>query len=390
MTTQPTARQRAPRRAEPISKYTAKNGKVSWYFSTTVGTRPDGKPDRRRFTYATQAEARRELRRITTEVAAQTYSRPTAITVEEAVEAWLSSRRNVRDVTVAGYRFNLLPITRALGGLRLQSVTKAQLDALVAEMLSGGSRTGKPLAVRTVRASLRRFRAVVEDARRQGLVPRNVVELVELPRAASGEMDTWTRDEQVQFADHVRGERLAACWLLTVAGLRRSEVLGLEWSAIDFDAGTVEVRQGRVSVTGSESQIGEPKSARGKRVLFMPEYVAELRSLRAIQAAERLAVGPMYPSHNLVAVHEDGSPVRPELYSDQFRRLAAEAGVSAIRLHDVRHTSVTLMLADGHSIADVAAWHGHSPEEMLRTYVHATPEGLAAISASLPGLSAAR
>lgn len=389
MTTKPT-RQRAPRRAEPIDKYTAKNGKTSYFFSVTVGTRPDGKPDRRRFTFPTQAEARRELRRITTEVAAATYSRPTAITVDEAVDAWLASRRNVRPVTVNGYRFNLLPITRALGGLRLQSVTKAQLDALVAEMLAGGSRTGKPLAVRTVRASLRRFRAVVEDARRQGLVARNVAELVELPRAASGEMDTWTRDEQARFADHVLGERLAACWLLTVAGLRRSEVLGLEWSAIDFDAGTVEVRQGRVAVTGSESHIGEPKSERGKRVLLMPEYVAALRALRATQAAERLAVGSMYPRHDLVAVHEDGTPVRPELYSDQFRRLAAGAGVPAIRLHDVRHTSVTLMLAAGHSIADVAAWHGHSPEEMLRTYVHATPDGLAAISASLPGVRSAR
>jgi len=118
--------------------------------------------------------------------------------------------------------------------------------------------------------------------------------------------------------------------------------------------------------------------------------MAELRSLRAAQAAERLAVGPMYPSHNLVAVHEDGEPVRPELYSDLFKRLAEGAGVPVIRLHDARHTAASLLLADGHSIPDVARWLGHSPDELMRTYAHASPEGLSAISAALPGASAAR
>lgn len=86
-----------------------------------------------------------------------------------------------------------------------------------------------------------------------------------------------------------------------------------------------------------------------------------------------------------MACDEVGTPVRPERYSDLFGRLCASAGVPAIRLHDARHTSVTLMLDAGHPIASVAAWHGHSPDEMLRTYCHSTPEGLAAISASLPG-----
>src|SRR5262245_60784484 len=74
--------------AEPITKRTARNGAVSYEFRADVGVKPDGSRDRRRFTYRTQAEARRELRRITSEVAAGTYTRRTALTVDEACEAW--------------------------------------------------------------------------------------------------------------------------------------------------------------------------------------------------------------------------------------------------------------------------------------------------------------
>lgn len=68
------------RRAEPITKRVAKNGKVSYEFRADVGSRPDGTRDRRRFTYRTLAEAKREYRWITTEVAASTYARKSAIT----------------------------------------------------------------------------------------------------------------------------------------------------------------------------------------------------------------------------------------------------------------------------------------------------------------------
>jgi hypothetical protein len=65
------------RRAEPITQHIAKNGTVSYWFQAGVGTKPDGSRDRRRFTYRTKAEARREFRRITSEVAAGIYTRRT-------------------------------------------------------------------------------------------------------------------------------------------------------------------------------------------------------------------------------------------------------------------------------------------------------------------------
>ncbi|MFI6956653.1 hypothetical protein ACIBJI_24700 [Nocardia sp. NPDC050408] len=85
------------RRAEPIDKRTAKNGTVPYTFPIDVGTKSNGKQDRQRFTHNTLTEARHEYRRITSEIAARKYVRLTDLTVDEARNEWIASRRTVDD-----------------------------------------------------------------------------------------------------------------------------------------------------------------------------------------------------------------------------------------------------------------------------------------------------
>ncbi|MCU1647576.1 MAG: site-specific integrase [Nocardia sp.] len=126
------------RRAEPIDKRTAKNGQTSYTFQVDVGTKPDGTRDRQRFTYRTQTEARREYRRITSEVAAGTFIRPLDLTLDEACDEWLAGRRLRRQVTRNNYVQHLLPARRYMGGRKLSQLTKADGDALVTWMLTQG------------------------------------------------------------------------------------------------------------------------------------------------------------------------------------------------------------------------------------------------------------
>jgi hypothetical protein len=147
------------RRAEPITKRTAKNGSITYEFRADVGSKPDGTRDRRRFTYRTLSEARREYRRITSEVATGTYARKSAITVADACDEWLAGRRGIRRVTLQGYTHDLKPVRRYLGGKKLQQLTKADGDGLVEWMLTEG------------RSSPRRYRP--------GSLAARVVELIE-------------------------------------------------------------------------------------------------------------------------------------------------------------------------------------------------------------------
>lgn len=246
------------------------------------------------------------------------------------------------------------------------------------------------MSARTVSTMLTVLASALDDAMKQGLVVRNVAKLVKHPAIESPEMLTWTPEQAARFRDHVRDDRLVACWLLTLAGLRRSEVLGLRWADVDFDAGTVTVAQARVVVAGQGTVTGDPKSKRSRRALPMPgEVLTTLRDLKTQQKRERLSLGAGYRDSGLVAVNEDGSPIRPETYSADFARHAKAAGVPAIRLHDVRHTAATMLLDGGTTPSATAKWLGHDPAMTLRVYGHVYDDALAAAGNALLGRSGA-
>jgi integrase len=443
------------RRALPISKRVARTGKVSYTFQIDAGTKPDGSRDRRRYTYTTLTEAKREYARVVTEAAAGTLVRRDKVTLGAFLTEWLDSRR-VRPNTLDGYRAALKPVIDHLGAMPLQHLDTPHLDELVtlrlagkpitqrarrgrrsAEMLaylrarSEGARYSELLATfgepgikavdrlmasgdvlrpqraryvaallteperpkvpggvsnRTVCAMLTVLSQALTTALKRGLVARNVAQLVDRPAIAHREMSTWTPQHVRRFREHVRSDRLYACWLLTLAGWRRSEVLGLAWSAVDFDAGTVSVAQGRVVVRGVGTTTGAPKSGRSRRTLPMPaDVMAALRALNAQQKRERLALGTIWIDTGLIAINEDGSLIRPETYSKAFRRHCAAAGVPVIRLHDTRHTAATLMLDSGTTVSAAAKWLGHDPAMTLRVYGHVYEDALASAGDVLLG-----
>ncbi len=462
---------RRTRRAEPITKRTAKSGAISYEFRADVGIKPDGTRDRRRFTFGTFAEARAEFRRITSEVAKGTYVRPLDVTVDEACDEWLAGRRGIRRVTMYSYEMDLKPVRRYLGGKQLQQLTKADGDALVRWMLTeartspkhyrADSLAGRVVALvaehpeegiaaaelaaalpgadvhsalsallatgrvtrlrrgvyapaetetaatekrglspQTIRSALTTFGALVQSYVNQGLLVRNPIALVERPKDADPDdgaplakdspgteptVKSWTLAEVLRFRDAVRDHRLYACWLLSCYGLRRSEVLGLRWSAVDLDTGTLSVRRGRVAV-GGEAVEGAPKSRRSRRDLPLPGDVTEaLWALRHCQQTEAMELGRGWSDDRLVAVHEDGTPLRPESYTDEFQRLRTRAGLSRIKLHGLRNTSVTLMLDQGHPPHIVAGWHGHDPAVALSIYSDVKADELRAAGTSLFG-----
>jgi integrase len=161
-----------------------------------------------------------------------------------------------------------------------------------------------------------------------------------------------------------------------VAGLRRGEVCGLRWSSVDLDAATIAITETRIMVHG-RPMTSRPTTARGARVLPLPaDLVDALHRMCARRVEERRAAGAAYVDSGYVVTDELGQPLSPEVYSDRFARLARAAEVPLIRLHDARHTSVTLERAAGWPDAVTAAWHGHDEPVMRRVYTHVTTEDM--------------
>ena len=199
------------------------------------------------------------------------------------------------------------------------------------------------------------------DAVRLGMLARNPAEHVDRPRPQEREMLTWTPKQARAFLASVESDRLYALWVLYLtAGLRRGEALGLRWADIDLDARRLAVRRTLVAV-GYKVEWSQPKTERSRRVVALdPDTILVLKAHRKAQLEERLAIGADYEDDDLVFCTVAGAPLHPQYVSKTFERLAEAGSLPVIRLHDLRHTSATLLLDQGVPLKVVSERLGHS------------------------------
>jgi integrase len=350
-----------------------------WYVLVEVPAGPDGKRRRRgvggfktkREAKAAEAEALRRIRD-------GMFVEPSRLTVGAYLtEMWLPSMGSqVRATTLGGYRHNVRAyIVPRLGDIPLQRLTTARVGAFYGELVASGGRSGRPLSPKTVRYVHTTLRRALRDAVADGLMVRNVAAQARPPRARRVEMHTWTAAQVGTFLASVREDRVYAAWLLLATlGLRRGELLGLRWADVDLTTGRIAIRHTLVMVDGKPA-MAEPKTAKGRRSLTLaPEVLEAVRVHRAHQAAERLSWGADYTDSGLVITTEDGRPMHPETLSDLFVRQARRAGLPQIRLHDLRHSVASILLARGVHPKVVSEQLGHATIALtLDTYSHVIP-----------------
>lgn len=321
-----------------------------------------------------------------------------AETVAQLCARWVATRVDVREVTREGYRRWLVPVKRhRIASLPIAEATIADVQELVGWLAREGARprkgreTGTPLSANSIRSVRIALQQAVDLAVAEGTVARNVVKLAKWPKSRTKrgrDLEHWQPAELVKFREHADGDSLAGAWRLTLAGMTRADVMGLRWGDVDLEAGVASVSQGRVALDHGGSAVDDPKSAQRVRAVpfeaIHPGTVALLRRMKAKQAADRLAAGSAWRDCGLAVVDELGDPLRPEVYSDRFRRLCAAAGVRTINLHSVRHSLAFWLHQLGVAPADAAALLGHTVEVHLGTYLpHSGAAGIQAAARAL-------
>ena len=344
-------------------------------------------------------------------------------TVGEFLTRWLQdvARTRVRPRTFVGYEAAIeRHISPHCGRVRLAKLTPQHLQAWLATLEAHGVSAGRRRYARVV------LRTALNTAIRWRLVTVNAATLIDAPRTTSREIRPLTPDEAKTLLAATREHPLDA--FVTVAlecGLRLGEALGLQWADVDLDAGTLQVRRAVQRFGGDAAarrpllaerkrlratlnatprtpetaatrakltqdlyavraalakvktsvQITELKSARSRRTLVLPAVTTTaLRAHRVRQLEARLAAGGRWQDRGFVFTSRVGTPLDPRNGTREFKALLTKAELRNVRLHDLRHSCATLLLAQGVSPRVVMEILGHSQVSLtLNTYAHVLP-----------------
>jgi integrase len=385
-------RQQLPPQIKKITVTDRRTGKTVVRYQLTVDTGINPQTGRRqqaRRRYVTEREARAALAEIADAAAKGQFTSRSTTTVEQICAAYLASRHQLRDSSRSKLEYDLAPLRERHGQLPVQRLSKGHVDALVADLVAGGTVTAKgrrrrPWSADSVNKVIAGIEQILADAKAQGIVGRNVAELVNRVSKPHRDVDTYTEVEVRKLLAAVADGRLGHAWELALSGLRRGEIAGLRWVDVDLDGKTMAIVNNRVSA-GGRAVENDPKSATSRRTLPLPDrLMATLKAAKARQAAERLALGAAYRSGAYVVSNEIGDPYSPAVLSRYWADTVKAAGIRHIKLHAARHTCATLMHLQGVPAAVIAAWIGHKDASLtMRLYAHSQDDALKAAGATL-------
>ena len=377
------------------SIYHMKDGR--WRAAVTTGKDANGKPKRKVFTAATRHEVADEMTKALRDQQQGVNVNPGKLTVGQFLKDWLTAiKYDVTPATFVSYentvRLHLIP---PIGELRLSKLAAPHVQRLKDEAITAVVKVGpgvkKPiegqpapeaqhLSNSTVRYCLKVLRMALDHACKLDLVPRNVAVFVDFPKVEHAEIEPFTVEQAMRFIEATKGHRLGALFsVATAIGLRKGEALGLKWSAIDFERGTLAVRIAlqRVKMPGEKKGkllLTEPKR-KSRRTINLPRVcLSALLEHRAIQEQERSLAGTRWKEADYVFTSGIGTPMEPRNLERAYRQILALAGLHHIRIHDLRHTAATLLLTQGVHPRVVMELLGHSQIAItMNTYSHVVP-----------------
>jgi integrase len=322
--------------------------------------------------FATRREAQAFLHSVLTRLGDGSYAAPSKQNLGDyLLNEWLPAiGPTVRPMSLEQYektvRLRILP---RLGGVPLQALTPAHLNALYNELGKAG------LSVSTRRQTHAVLSRALKDAVRWSKLTRNAAKLADPPSQARTRVEAWSAKELTRFLTAAADDRYAALWrVAATTGMRRGELLGLTWRAVDLGESRLRVEQQLLPLRGGPA-FGPPKSSRSRRTIALDlETVAALEAHREAQLLEQAFAGEVYDHGDLVFCTQIGTPLHPARLTERFRELRKAAGLPTGSLHVLRHTAASLGLTAGVPVHIVAARLGDDPATVLSTYAHLLPQ----------------
>jgi integrase len=207
---------------------------------------------------------------------------------------------------------------------------------------------------------------------REELISCNVAKLVKVPSPRYKVGKGLSVEQVRKILAVVKGHRLYGLYVVAATmGLRRGELLGLRWADVDLDNGTLMIEQ-TVQRTGGKLHLSDAKTEGSKSVLPLPEWTwMVLLEHQESQNVEQVRLKEAWQDHDLVFPSEIGTPMEPRNLNRHFAGLRSAAGLPNVRLHDFRHTVVSMLMELGVQPHVVQAVARHADVKItLKVYSH--------------------
>lgn len=249
-----------------------------------------------------------------------------------------------------------------LGNRKMSEILPRDIIAWQNEMLKGKDKNGRPYSPVYLKTVHNQLSALFNHAVKfYGLKENPAAKVGNMGKSKNREMEFWTQEEYTKFAEEMMDKPVSyyAFEMLYWCGIREGELLALTPSDFDFEKGTVSISKSYQRI-GGRDVITDPKTPKSNRVVQMPDFLVEemrdyMARLYKIGQNERLfEVTKSYLHH-------------------EMDRGAKAAGVKRIRIHDLRHSHISLLIQEGYSAVAIADRVGHESIEITYRYAHLFP-----------------
>ncbi|TJY42675.1 site-specific integrase [Cohnella pontilimi] len=351
-----------------------KRGPNSWRFTVELGFDAEGKRIRHRKSVSgfTKREAEIELAKFITEVKSGNYFEPEKMVLSKFIEDWKVkyAEKQLEALTYRNYMFHIKNhILPFFGHMRLDQVKALHVVSFLTSLSSPTARKDgqdKLLSSSTIQYIYRVLRNIFNVAVEWRVINHNPVADVKKPKVTLKEVNVFSEEEVASVFTALESEPLEWRLLITLAltlGMRRGELLALEWPQVDLENAYLDVKQSFSLTQKGNPLLKVPKTKSSLRRISIPSsLIPDLKIFREKMAAERELLGDEWlgGDHWFVFTTTNGKAIYYSYASQWWRNFTTRHNIRYIRFHDLRHTSATLLINQGVHAKVISSRLGHA------------------------------